>query len=89
MADHLLLKWGTIKGWEIDDPETIELLKKYFADGVCMSAALDHPNESRRAILCDLIRAHKGTISNDWSGEDYTKEQAIQYVTEYPHPSEA
>jgi hypothetical protein len=81
--DHLLLKWGTIKGWNIKDPEALALLKRYFAEGVPWSAMTDHPDEARKAILCDLIRAHKGTIMNDWDGESYTKERAIEYVTSY------
>lgn len=82
--NYLLLKWGTLKGWNMpEDGECFELLKKYFADGVPMSAMADRPEEDRKEILCQLIDKFDGEITNDWSGESYTKEQAKQYIKEY------
>ncbi len=40
-------------------------------------------DEARVEILCQLIEKFDGPISNDWSGEDYTKEQPIAYVRDY------
>jgi len=85
MSDHyLLLKWGTLKGWNLpEEGECFELLKKYFAEGVPMSAMADRPEEERKKILCELINKFDGPITNDWSGEEYTKEQAINYIMNY------
>lgn len=82
-SDYILLKWGTIKGWSITNPEALSILKRYFEGGVSMSAMSDHPTAERREILCELIKAHEGDIQNDWSGEHLTKDQAMEYVRDY------
>lgn len=83
MAESLLLKWGTVKDWEDLTDQSIAIMNRYFADGVSMSCAMDHPDDARRAILCELIDQFEGAIHNDWGGVDMTKEQAKKYVTEY------
>lgn len=87
MSASLLLKWGTLKGWDgITDAKSRELLQKYFDLGVSMSAILQHDTTEQRQILCDLIRSHTGTIHNDWDGKEYTQEQAVDYVMNYDKP---
>lgn len=79
----LLLKWGTVKGWNgFQEGECFELLKKYLDDSP-MSCALDKPDEGRKALLCELIDKFHGVIHNDWDGVDMTKEEAKKYVMEY------
>lgn len=83
MSEHyLLLKWGTLKGWNIPD-DLIPILERYFDDGVPMSRMADRPDDSRKKILCELIDAFEGPIGNDWNGESYTKDEAKKYVMEY------
>lgn len=83
--DYLLLKWGTIKGYCMkQNPKAFKMLDKFYEDGEIMSVALDRPDEKRRKILCKIIDAFEGPITNDWTGETYkTKEQAKKYVMEY------
>lgn len=83
MAESLLLKWGTIKGWDDFSEKSQEIVGRYFADGEPMSAMADHPDAARKAILCELIDQLDGEIQNDWSGEKMTKDEAKQYVMEY------
>jgi hypothetical protein len=83
MAESLLLKWGTVKGWDGLTDKSLEIMKRFFADGVCMSAAMDKPDDARRTILCELIDQLDGEIQNDWSGEMMTKEAAKDYVRNY------
>lgn len=83
MAESLLLKWGTVKGWDDLSEKSQEIMQRFFADGVCMSAAMDKPDDDRRAILCELIDQLDGKIQNDWSGETLTKDEAKKYVFEY------
>lgn len=83
MAESLLLKWGTVKGWDNFSEKSQEIMERYFADGVSMSAMADRPDDARKAILCELIDQLEGTIQNDWSGEMMTKEEAKKYVLEY------
>lgn len=83
MAESLLLKWGTIKGWDDFTEKSQEIVGRFFEDGMCMSAAADKPDEKRRAILCELIDQLDGEIQNDWTGEMMTKDEAKRYVMEY------
>lgn len=87
MAESLLLKWGTVKGWSDLSEQSQLILQRFFADGVSLSAMTDHPTEERRTILCELIDQLDGEIQNDWSGEIMTKDAAKQYVTEYGQKS--
>lgn len=81
--ENLLLKWGTVKGWDNFTEKSQEIVGRYFEDGVSMSAMADRPDEKRRAILCELIDQLDGEIHNDWSGEKMSKEEAKKYVQEY------
>jgi hypothetical protein len=83
MAEKLLLKWGTIKGWEGLTESSQEIAKRYFDVKQSMSAMADRPDEKRKAVLCELIDQLDGEIQNDWSGEKMTKEEAKKYVLEY------
>lgn len=85
MAESLLLKWGTIKGWDNLSDASVKIIERFFADGVTMSCAMDHPDESRRTILCELIDQLDGEIQNDWTGKMMTKDEAKKYVREYKH----
>lgn len=86
MAESLLLKWGTIKGWDSLSERSQEIARRYFADGVSMSCAADKPDEARKNILCELIDQLDGEIQNDWSGEIMSKDEAKKYVMEYGQP---
>ena len=83
MAENLLLKWGTIKGWDNFSEKSQEIVRRYFADGMSMSCAMERPDEARKAILCELIDQLDGEIKNDWSGEIMSKDEAKRYVKEY------
>lgn len=83
MAESLLLKWGTVKGWDDLSEKSQEIMARFFADGVSMSCAMDKPGDDRRAILCELIDQLDGEIQNDWSGEILSKDDAKKYVLEY------
>lgn len=89
MTESLLLKWGTVKGWGGLTDKSVEIMQRFFADGVCMSAAMDKPDEDRRTILCELIDQFTGEIQNDWSGEKMNKDEAKTYVMNYGKKQEA
>lgn len=82
--DSLLLKWGTVKGWDFEDVdcEAFQLLKKYLenAPASCMA---DHPDETRKKLLCEIIDKMDGEIQEDWGGEMLSKEAAKDYVMNY------
>jgi len=81
--DHLLLKWGTIKGYHVSDPHSKELIKRYIELGASASAMLQEDTPEHKDILCELVRVHQGVIINDWSGEEMTVDEAIHYIQEY------
>ena len=83
--EHLLLKWGTLKGWNLGDNETaLAAARRYEAAGpVSLGAMAQRDNDDQKQALCDLIDAIDGPIQNDWSGEFMTKEEAKKYVLEY------
>lgn len=82
--EHLLLKWGTLKGWSFpDNDKAVELLKKYHEHPVSMSVMAQHDTSEQKEILCRLIDVCNGPIQNDWDGKVYTKEQAKEYILNY------
>ena len=83
MTESLLLKWGTVKGWDGLSDNSVKIMERFYADGMCMSAMADKPDDERKAILCELIDQFTGEIQNDWSGEKMDKDQAKKYVLEY------
>lgn len=83
MAEQLMLKWGSVKGWDNLSEKSQGILKRFFADGVPMSAMADRPEDDRKSILCELIDQLDGEIWNDWDGAVMTKEQAKEYVINY------
>ena len=83
MAESLLLKWGTVKGWDNLSEKSQEIMKRFYADGMCMSAMADKPDADRKTILCELIDQLDGEIENDWTGKTMSKDEAKKYVLEY------
>lgn len=86
MADeYLLLKWGTLKGWNLGENEAARAAAQRYdeAGPVLMSAMAQHDTPEQKQALCDIIDAINGPITNDWSGEEMTKDEAKKYVLEY------
>ena len=86
-TDYVLLKWGTIKAWDLENsPEAFEALKKYGELGVSLSAVAQDDTNEQKELLCQVIDKVNGTVQNDWSGEIYSdKEEAKKYIREYKH----
>lgn len=85
MADELTLKWGTIKGYELESPAAMAALDKLRALGPrSMSAMTQHDTDEEKQAICDLIDALDAeTVYLDWDGKDVTKEEAKRYVLDY------
>lgn len=81
---HLLLKWGTLKGWNFGDNAAALAAAQRYADGGMSAGAMQqHDTDEQKQALCDVIEAIDGPITNDWTGETMTKAQAKAYVLEY------
>ena len=85
MTNLITLKWGTLKGWVIDesDEEMMNLFDKYFEFGVCVSAAMQKDSPEQKEILIKILEHHKGKIYLDWDGKFVSKQEAIEYVKNY------
>lgn len=81
--EHLLLKWGALKGWKVESPEAYAALNDYADFGMPHSAMMQHPEAEQLEALCRLIDAIDGTITNGWTDEDMTKDEAKAYVRDY------
>lgn len=83
--ESLTLKWGTLKGWNLnEDGPAFAAFQRYAEGGISMSAAMQHDSEAQKQALCDVIDALDAeTVRNDWEGTDMTKDEAKRYVMEY------
>lgn len=83
-SEHLLLKWGTLKGWNLGDNEAAKTAaRRYAAGGMSAGAMPQHDTSEQKQALCDLIDAINGPVKNDWTGEIMSKDEAKRYVLEY------
>lgn len=86
MSEHLALKWGTLKGWELNsDGPAMAAMERYHAIGEhVMSAAMQRDTPEQKQALCDVIDALDAeTVYLDWDGEYISKDAAKRYVMEY------
>ena len=83
MADSLTLKWGTLKGWDLQSESARAAGQAYADFGMSMSAMAQHDTTEQKKALCALIDAVDGEIWNDWDGVVMTKDDAKKYVMGY------
>ena len=84
MSEHLSLKWGTVKAWNLEKPESIALLQRWREGGVSMSAMAQHDTAAQKAIICELIDVvDADQIFLDWDERYVSKGEAKRYVMEY------
>jgi len=85
MRETLTLKWGTLKGYDLEEGSPAhKALIKYFDDPTSISCAMQSDTENQKDILIEVINhLEDGNILLDFSDEWVTKERAIQYLKEY------
>lgn len=84
MEDRLSLKWGTLKAWNFQSVKAQEAFKAYAETPQALGAMQQDDTPEQKKLLCDLIDALDcDEISNDWSGEKMSKDEAKKYVLEY------
>jgi hypothetical protein len=82
--DYLVLKWGTLKRWNLTSEKSLELLKRYNELGSSMSAMLQHDTPEQKDLICQMIdECGAETIYLDWDDKDVSKDEAKKYVLEY------
>lgn len=80
--DYILLKWGSLKGWELHSEKGKKLSDEYIALGRSMSAMSQEDNPRQKQIIIEMIDECNGSIQSDWSGEYFTKQSAKDYLKE-------
>jgi hypothetical protein len=85
VAEGITLKWGTLKGWNVSEENeaAIRLLERYHEIGASMSVALQKDTDEQKQILIDLVSLPDMRIYLDWDGKYITKDEAIEYLTNY------
>ena len=80
----LLLKFGTLKGWDDLSQAQIEALEKWRdSENGLGTLQASRTDESNR-LLCEALDLFEdGQITNDWDGCTYTIQQAKNYIMEY------
>ena len=81
-VNRLTLKWGTVKGWELQSDEAIAALKKWADFGVSMSAMTQHDTPEQKEALLAAID-HMDEIWLDWEGKQVSRDEAKEYVRNY------
>lgn len=85
MTNSLTLKWGTVKGWDLESEEALAALKKWHDYGVSMSAAMQKDSPEQQQALLDAID-FMDEIWLDWEEKMVTREEAKAYVLNYHKP---
>lgn len=81
-SNSIVLKWGTLKGWDIQTEQGMALLKRYVELGASHGAAQQRDTPEQKEIICQLIDC-ADEIYLDWDGEYVSKEKAKEYVRNY------
>lgn len=84
MVEKLILKWGSLKGWDLEKDESIDALEAWAnIDGVSMSAACQGRTDAHNEALCKLIDVIDGTIYLSWDERYVDKDEAKEYILNY------
>jgi hypothetical protein len=85
MSEELDLKWGTLKGWNLNEGSPAHvLMEQYLNEGSSMSAMLQHDTENQKRLILEIIDAvDTDQIYLDWDGKYISKDEAKEYVLGY------
>lgn len=78
----LTLKWGTVKGWDLETDGAKEALQRWADMGASKSALTHEDTEEQKEALCEAI-GHMDEIWLDWDGRRVTCDEAREYVRDY------
>lgn len=82
MPNCLTLKWGSVKGWDLETDEAKAALQKWADGGVSMSAMAQRDTPEQKEALCNAID-YMDEIYLDWEGKNVSREEAKEYVRNY------
>lgn len=80
--NSLTLKWGTVKGWNVETPDALAAIQKWADGGVSMSAMIQKDSPEQKEALLSAIDL-MDEIWLDWEGKQVSREEAKEYVLNY------
>jgi hypothetical protein len=80
--NRLTLKWGTIKGWDVETNEAKAAILKWQNYGTSLSAACQHDTPAQKQAILDAIDL-MDEIWLDWENKQVSHEEAKNYVRNY------
>lgn len=80
--NSLTLKWGTIKGWDVETPEAKAALQKWADGGVCMSAGMQKDTPEQKQAIIEAIE-FMDEIWLDWENKKVSRDEAKNYIRTY------
>lgn len=78
----LILKWGTVKGWSLEDETAKSALQRWANYGVSASAVAQKDTPEQKQALLEAID-HMDEIYFDWEDKLISKEEAKSYILNY------
>lgn len=81
--DHIELKWGTLKAYNLESPVFEPLIDEYNEIGSSMSAMMQHDTPRQKEIICEMIDIIGKPVYLHWDGVEVSPEDAKKYVREY------
>jgi len=81
--DYVTLKWGTLKSYNIQNPNTWAIMEKYFEDGTSMSAMAQRDSDHQKELLCQVIESIGEPVYLEWDGVYVSIEEAKEYIRNY------
>lgn len=82
MKNVLILKWGSVKGWELATDEAVAAMHKWASYGTCLSAACQRDTPEQKQALLEAIDL-MDEIWLDWHNVQVTREEAKEYILNY------
>jgi hypothetical protein len=80
--NSLTLKWGTVKGWNLQTPEAKAALQKWADGGVTFSAMMQKDTPEQKEALIAAID-HMDEIYLDWEDKKVSRKKAKEYILNY------
>ncbi len=84
--NRLVLKWGTVKAWDLETDDARAAFQKWASYGMCMSAVRHRDTPEQRQALLAVIDC-MDEITLDLEGRTVSRDEAKEYVRTYGRTS--
>jgi len=81
--DYVELKWGTLKGWKLENPKAFAKLQEWAKEGSSMSVMCQHDTPKQKQLICEIIEIVNKPVYLHWDDKEVSVEEAKEYVMNY------